>query len=82
MLDDPDHRVRANLVEAFWPLQYSGAQELYLKAAADSHHRVAANAMLGSTLSRRTGDATGSLHRRTPHRQLPRRCRMDHPQDR
>ncbi len=47
LLDDPDHRVRANLIEGLWNVNSPAAQILFAIATRDSHHRVAANAAYG-----------------------------------
>lgn len=46
-LADEDPRVRANAVESIWNAPGEMPRELFLKAAQDSHHRVAANALIG-----------------------------------
>ena len=46
-LADDDPRVRANAVESIWNAPGEMPRELFLKAAQDSHHRVAANALIG-----------------------------------
>ena len=42
-----DPRVRANAIEALWHSKTSDAKELFTTAAADPHHRVVANALVG-----------------------------------
>ncbi len=42
-----DGRVRANAVEALWHVRSEDATAIFQMAAADSHHRVVANALLG-----------------------------------
>jgi HEAT repeat protein len=46
-LGDADPRVRANAVESLWGVDTPEARALLNGAVTDSHHRVAANALLG-----------------------------------
>ena len=50
-LDSADARVRANAVEALWGAISWNSKRLLEKAAADPHHRVAVNALLGTYLA-------------------------------
>lgn len=44
---DPDPRVRANAVQALWGTRSIEACEVFLEAAGDPNHRVAANSIVG-----------------------------------
>jgi hypothetical protein len=46
-LNEPDPRIRANAIEALWSVATEEARILLQYAAADSHNRVAANALMG-----------------------------------
>ncbi len=46
-LKDPDHRIRANAVEACWSMNSAEATQVFKAASQDFHHRVAANACFG-----------------------------------
>lgn len=43
-LADPDHRVRANIVESLWNVHVEGIEQILRQASNDHHHRVVANA--------------------------------------
>ncbi|MGH9610552.1 MAG: HEAT repeat domain-containing protein [Bryobacteraceae bacterium] len=43
----PDARTRANAVEGLWGVKSREAEEIFRTAAADAHHRVAVNALVG-----------------------------------
>ena len=45
--DEPDGRVRANVVESLWGVVFEGAREVMLGAARDKHTRTAGNGMVG-----------------------------------
>lgn len=48
LLDSPDARVRANAVEGLWEsAHFADKASLLWRAAGDSHHRVAVNALVG-----------------------------------
>jgi hypothetical protein len=44
---ESDSRVSANAVEALWGLSTPGARQVFLKAAQEGHHRIAANGIVG-----------------------------------
>jgi len=44
---EQDPRVAANGVEALWGMATSSAREVFVKAALDAHHRIAANGIVG-----------------------------------
>jgi hypothetical protein len=46
-LNDPDPRVRANVIEALWKQKSEFARGVFQRAASDPHHRVSANAIYG-----------------------------------
>jgi len=46
-MNDPDDRVRANLIESLWKRQDPEVEEILKRALNDPHHRVAANAVYG-----------------------------------
>jgi HEAT repeat protein len=46
-LKETDARVRANLIEGLWEVDAAGKSDVLWKAARDSHHRVAVNALVG-----------------------------------
>ncbi len=46
-LNDPDPRVRANIVEALWSHASEFARQTFARTASDPHHRVSANAIYG-----------------------------------
>jgi len=46
-LQEPDSRVRANIIEALWGVDSPAARDLLKKAAQDPHWRVAGNALVG-----------------------------------
>jgi HEAT repeat protein len=50
MLDDPDERVRANLIESLWKRREPEAEAILVDALRDRDHRVAANAVYGLSL--------------------------------
>jgi hypothetical protein len=58
-LGSKDARVRANAVEGLWGVSSHGSRQLLEKAAADEHHRVAANGLIGLCLA----DAPGAVQR-------------------
>jgi hypothetical protein len=47
LMADDDGRVRASVIEGMWGMTSPEAERLFLRAAFDSHHRVAANAVYG-----------------------------------
>jgi HEAT repeat protein len=47
LLQHYDPRFRANVIEGLWESGQTGLRELFLRAARDTHHRVAANAVYG-----------------------------------
>jgi hypothetical protein len=58
-LGSGDARVRANAVEGLWGVSSHGSRQLLEKAASDTHHRVAANGLIGLCLA----DAPGAVQR-------------------
>lgn len=67
-----DARTRANAIEGLWGLKTKETEEIFRAAAADAHHRVAVNALVGLYYQ---GDPTAldrliecSRHRSTLHR--------------
>jgi hypothetical protein len=46
-IGESDSRVSANAVEALWGLVTPAAREAFLRAAADPHHRISANGIVG-----------------------------------
>jgi hypothetical protein len=50
-MHDENPRVRANVVEALWNWHDREASEVFEAAAADAHHRVVANALVGLYLN-------------------------------
>ena len=56
-LEDPDPRVRANVVESVWKIDSDAARKILRAAAGDRHPRVRSNALFGLYLS---GDPTAS----------------------
>lgn len=46
-LHSPDARTRANAIEGLWGVKTKEAAEVFRAAAADAHHRVAVNALVG-----------------------------------
>lgn len=47
LLKHYDPRFRANVIEGLWHTGQPGLRDLFLRAAKDTHHRVAANAVYG-----------------------------------
>jgi HEAT repeat protein len=47
LIADPDHRVRANTLEALWHIRCAGIEDLFLRCLNDSHRRAVANAAYG-----------------------------------
>ncbi len=50
-LQSPDARVRANAIEALWPVRTPAAQKIFRSVLADSSHRVVMNALVGLYIS-------------------------------
>src|SRR5438105_4520572 len=47
LMSDDDGRIRASVVEGLWGRTSPEVEQLFLRAASDTHHRVAANATYG-----------------------------------
>lgn len=47
IMNEPDDRLRANLVESLWRRREPELEEMLMSASNDRHHRVAANAVRG-----------------------------------
>jgi HEAT repeat protein len=63
VMEDADPRTRANAVEALWRSSWPPAEELFVRALDDPHHRVVANAIIGLYLCGRGEEARRHLEK-------------------
>ncbi|MBL0157053.1 MAG: HEAT repeat domain-containing protein [Bryobacterales bacterium] len=67
---DPDPRVRANVVESLWSVEGASSLACFERSLQDRHHRVVANALVGLYLQGATSGVSG-LVRLAQHHESP-----------